>query len=53
MIVFNHKDLLWYGTNAERLAVTLPDPRFGPTEKFYEYETQNAYVSDGATWYPI
>lgn len=52
-ITYNSRDHCYYGTNAERLAVTLPDDRFAATAKFYEYDTGNLYVSNGTTWYKV
>lgn len=47
MVTFNQKDNCYYGTNAERLAMTIPIA----TQKFYEYDTRNSYISDGTTWW--
>lgn len=50
-VTYNAYDKLWYGTNAERTAVTLPDDKFSATAKFYEYDTGNVYITNGSTWY--
>jgi len=50
-ITFNVKDDCYYGTNAERLAA--PMSMFAEMDKFYEYDTGNAYITNGTTWYPM
>lgn len=51
MIQFNIRDCMFYGTNAERVAS--PITNYAPTDKFYEFDTNNIYVSDGTQWYLI
>ena len=52
-IVYNPYDHVWYGTHAERTAVTLPDGRFPATAKLYEYDTTAVFISNGEIWYPM
>lgn len=52
-MTFNLKDLCWYGTNSERLAITLPDERFPNTEKFIEVDTGLIFVSYNNEWYEL
>lgn len=50
-ITYNTVDAIYYGTNAERLADT--DIVTTETSKFFEYDTDTLYVTDGATWYEV
>lgn len=52
-IIYNSNDNCYWGTNAERLAITLPDGRFPATSKFKEYDLGGVYVTDGTTWYAV
>ena len=47
-ITYNSNDNVFYGTNAERLADTKIVKQ--KTAKFFEYDTQNVYISDGTNW---
>lgn len=50
-ITYNTTDAIYYGTNAERLADTTIV--LNETSKFFEYDTDTLYVTDGTTWYVI
>jgi hypothetical protein len=53
MITYNPYDHVFYGTSTERAAITLPDPKYPATAKFFEYDTSDTYVTDGEQWYPV
>jgi len=48
---FNTYDKIRYGTDAERLADTTYVNT--PTAKWFVYETDTLYVSDGTTWHEV
>ena len=48
-IVYNSRDGVAYGTNAERVADAVYITQ--ATQKFYEYDTGNVYITNGTTWY--
>lgn len=50
-ISYNSYDKIHYGTNAERLADT--EIVLVPTAKFFEYDTDTLYVTDGTTWHEV
>lgn len=47
-VTYNSADRIWYGTNADRLADT--DLVATATQKFYEYDTDTLYITDGTNW---
>ncbi len=50
-ITYNSYDKINYGTNAERLAdTTIIEVA---TAKFFEYDTDTLYVSDGTAWHTV
>ncbi len=50
-ITYNQQDAIYYGFNADRLADTEIVQK--KTAKFFEYDTDTLYISDGATWYAV
>lgn len=47
-ITYNKRDNIYYGLAADRAADTLLV--LEPTNKFYEYDTDTLYITDGTTW---
>lgn len=48
-MVYSEKDLLFYCTNAERLALTVGN--LMDTSKYYEVDTKNIYIVYNGAWY--
>jgi len=48
---YNSYDKIYYGTNAERLADTVVV--LIATAKWFEYDTDTLYVTDGTSWHSV